>query len=80
MYCQYPVSTLKFLSPVLNKDSYTLSVSVIGERWYWVEKSGRRTGSKGNVVSLDKIFVNERQWKSWRMQTKTGTNKRKNKK
>jgi hypothetical protein len=61
MYCKYPVSTLKFLSPVLNKDTYTLSVSVIGERWFWVEKSGRRTGSRGNVVSLDKIIVNESQ-------------------
>jgi hypothetical protein len=61
MYCQYPVSTLKLLSPVLPKDTYTLSVSVIGESWYWVLKSGRRTGSKGNVVSLDKIIVNRSQ-------------------
>lgn len=59
MYCHYPVSTMKFLTPAMVKDKYTLSVSVIGERWYWVEKSGRRTGSKGNFVSIDKIIVSE---------------------
>lgn len=59
MYCLYPVSTLTFLSPVLVKDKYTLSLSVAGEHWYWVEKSGRRSGSKGNVVSLDKITISE---------------------
>jgi hypothetical protein len=59
MYCQYPVSVLKFLSPYLVKNTYTLSVTVIGERWYWVEKSGRRSGSKGDFISIDKIIVNE---------------------
>ncbi len=59
MYCKYPVATLKFLSPVLTKDSYTLTVSVLAENWYWVEKSGRRSGSTGFFVSIDKLVINE---------------------
>lgn len=55
MYSKYPVTTLKFLTPVLPGDNYTLTVSVPGENWYWVEKSGRRSGSKGYFVSLDKV-------------------------
>lgn len=58
-YSKYPVSTLKFLSPILPKDDYTVKVLVLGENWYWVEKSGRRSGSKGFTVSLDKIVVVE---------------------
>jgi hypothetical protein len=57
MYSKYPVSTLKFLSPLLPKDNYTVTVSVLAENWYWVEKSGRRSGSKGFIVSLDKIVM-----------------------
>jgi hypothetical protein len=59
MYCKYPVSTLKFISPLLPKDNYTITVSVLGENWYWVEKSGRRSGSKGYSISLDKIVIKE---------------------
>ena len=59
MYSKYPIVLLKFLSPVLPKDSYTLTVSVLGENWWWVEKSGRRSGSKGYFVSVDKIVVDE---------------------
>jgi hypothetical protein len=36
-----------------------MTVSVMRENWYWVEKSGRRSGSKGYFVSLDKIVINE---------------------
>ncbi len=57
MYSKYPVVLLKFLSPVLPKDNYSMTVTVLGERWYWVEKSGRRSGSKGDFVSLEKIIV-----------------------
>lgn len=57
LYCKYSVTTLKFLTPFLPKDNYNLSVTVVGEKWYWVEKSGRRSGSKGNFVSLDKIVI-----------------------
>jgi hypothetical protein len=59
MYSKYPVTALKFRSPYLPKDDYTLTVTVLGENWYWVEKSGRRSGSKGYTVSLHTIVLNE---------------------
>jgi hypothetical protein len=55
MYSKYPTVLLKFLSPVLKKDNYTVTVTVLGERWWWKEKSGRLSGSKGNFVSVEKI-------------------------
>ena len=59
MYCKYPSLTLKFLSPLLPKGNYTLTVSVLGERWWWKEKSGRLSGSTGNVVSIAKTVLKE---------------------
>jgi hypothetical protein len=59
MYCKYPVQTLKFLSPVLPKDNYTLNVSVLGERGNWSDKRKNNYGSTGYFVSLDKIVINE---------------------
>jgi hypothetical protein len=58
-YCKYPVSTLRFLSPVLPKDNYNLSVSVMGERPTWSDKRKSDYGSTGNFVSLDKIVISE---------------------
>lgn len=58
-YCKYPVSTLRFMTPLLPRDNYSVTVTVLGENWWWVEKSGRRSGSKGYFVSLDRIVVNE---------------------
>jgi hypothetical protein len=57
LYSKYPISTLKFINPVLPKDTYILTVSVLKENWYWVEKSGRRSGSGGYIVSLEKIVI-----------------------
>jgi hypothetical protein len=57
MYSKYPATLLKFLSPALKKDTYTVTVTVLGERWWWKEKSGRLSGSKGDVVSVEKIVV-----------------------
>lgn len=59
MYCKYPVSTLRFLSPVLKRNDYTLIVTVMGLHWKWIDKSLNVSGSKGNVVSIDKIIVNK---------------------
>jgi hypothetical protein len=59
MYCKYPVQTLKFLSPVLVKGSYILTVTVMGERSKWSDKRKNLYGSKGNFVSLDKVVVSE---------------------
>jgi hypothetical protein len=57
MYSKFPVISLKFVSPVLPKDEYTITVSVLGEHWYWKNKRGDLSGSKGVVVSFDKIVV-----------------------
>ena len=59
MYCKYPTQTLKFLSPTLKKDSYTLIVTVMGEHGNWSDKRKNIYGSTGNFVSLDKIVINE---------------------
>lgn len=59
MYSKFPVTQLRFLSPVLAKDNYTITVSVLGERWYWKNKRGDLSGSKGVVVSFDKIVVKQ---------------------
>jgi len=55
MYCKYPVSTLKFLSPVLPKGRYTLTVTVLGEHGTWSDKRKSNYGSTDNFVALDKI-------------------------
>lgn len=57
MYCMYRVSRLKFLTPVLPKSNYTLTVTVMGGHGNWSDKSGRTYGSTGNFVSLDKIVI-----------------------
>lgn len=59
MYCKYPISSLKFLSPIFPKDHYTLTVMVMGERGNWSDKRKSLYGSKGNIVSLDKIVIND---------------------
>lgn len=57
MYSKYPAIALKYLSPVLKKDRYTITVTVLGERWWWKEKSGRLSGSKGDIVSVECLKV-----------------------
>lgn len=59
MYCKYPISTLKFLSPRLSKDDYTLTVTVMGERGNWSDKRKRLYGSTGYMVSLNKIVIDQ---------------------
>ena len=59
MYCRYSTETLKFLSPALKKDNYTLTVTVMGEHGNWWDKRKNLFGSTGNFVSLDKIVVND---------------------
>ncbi|MBL7738632.1 MAG: family 43 glycosylhydrolase [Chitinophagaceae bacterium] len=58
-YSKYPVVLLKFMGPVLKKDTYTVTVSVLGERWWWKEKSGRLSGSKGHYVSVSSVVISE---------------------
>jgi hypothetical protein len=59
MYCKYPEQSLRFLSPMLKKDNYTLIVSVMGEHGNWSDKRKNVYGSTGNFVSLDKLVINE---------------------
>lgn len=59
MYSKYPTILLKFLSPVLKKDTYTVTVTVLGEKWWWKEKSGRLSGSKGHYISINRFVVVE---------------------
>ncbi|MGB3005266.1 MAG: family 43 glycosylhydrolase, partial [Chitinophagaceae bacterium] len=59
MYSKYPTGLLKFLSPVLKKDTYTITVTILGEKWWWKEKSGWLSGSRGDFVSVDRMVVSE---------------------
>jgi len=56
MYCKYTENSLKFLSPVLPKANYTLTVTVLGEHGNWYKKDGTGFGSTGNYVALDKVI------------------------
>ena len=58
MYCKYPEASLKFLSLKFPKGTYTISISVLGEHWFWTEKSGKKWGSSDVSVSLDKFIIN----------------------
>lgn len=57
MYCKYPVSSLKYLSPILPENDYTLTVTAMGERGNWSDKSKKQYGSTGNFISIDKIVI-----------------------
>ncbi len=59
MYCKYVVPTLKFLSPVLPIDNYTLTITVLGEHSSWSDKRKSDYGSTGNVVSISRIFIED---------------------
>lgn len=56
MYCKYPETSLKFLSPVLPKGSYKLTVSVLGMHPVWSNKKGTIFGSIGDFVKLDHLI------------------------
>jgi hypothetical protein len=58
-YSKYLAMPLKFMSPVMKKDNYTVTVKVLGEKWWWKEKSGRLSGSKGHYVSINSVVVVE---------------------
>jgi hypothetical protein len=59
LYSKYPVAGLQFVSPRLAKDTYTLTVSVLGERSTWSDKRKNFYGSRGDVVAVDKLLVTE---------------------
>lgn len=59
MYCKYPEVSLKYLSPILKKSKYKLTVTVLGDHGNWYKKDGTKFGSTDNYISLDKIIVIE---------------------
>ena len=38
MYCKYPIASLKYITPVLKTDDYTLTVTVKEEHGNWSDK------------------------------------------
>jgi hypothetical protein len=59
LYSKYPAELLKFVSPAMKNDDYTITVRVLGEKWWWKEKSGRLSGSKGHYISVNRFVVVE---------------------
>lgn len=57
-YCLYIEESLKFLSPRLPRGSYTLTLTVLGERFFWAGKKASY-GSTGDYVSVQKLLVVE---------------------
>jgi hypothetical protein len=57
-YSKYEYSSLKFLSPVMKKGKYTLSVEVMGQHGVWSDKSKKTFGSTDDFVVIDDIFIN----------------------
>lgn len=59
LYRKTPLSTPVFVSPILNKDTYTLSVSTTGTRSNWSDKRKTDYGSTGYEISIDKFVIVE---------------------
>lgn len=59
MYCKYDARALKFITPVLPKGEYTLTVSFMAERGNWSDKRKNNYGSAGNYITLDKVLIYE---------------------
>jgi len=57
-YCRYPEASLKFLSPKLPPGDYTLTVTVLGEHFFWQAKRAAY-GSTDDFVSVQKVLVVE---------------------
>ncbi|MBT0669365.1 family 43 glycosylhydrolase [Novosphingobium profundi] len=57
MYSKYPVSSVRFVTPRLPSGTYTLRLGVVGEGWYWVSKSGARSGSSGHAIAFEGLDV-----------------------
>ncbi|MBD8546760.1 family 43 glycosylhydrolase [Sphingomonas sp. CFBP 8760] len=57
MYSKYPVSGIKFVTPLLARGTYTISASVVGDGWYWRNKKGERSGSAGHAITFERAEV-----------------------
>jgi Glycosyl hydrolases family 43 len=57
-YCLYRETSLKFLSPKLKRGDYTLTVTVLGEHFFWQAKRAAY-GSTDDYVSVQKLLLVE---------------------
>lgn len=57
MYSKYPVSGARFVTPLLRKGTYTISIAVVGDGWYWINKKGDRSGSAGHAISFQRLQI-----------------------
>jgi len=58
-YSKYEYSSLKFLSPILDNDSYVLSIEVLGEHPKWSDKRFANYGSTDDSVVIEDVFLVE---------------------
>lgn len=58
-YAKRRAKSLLFLTPLMPKGSYTLTLTVSGEHGNWSDKKKSVYGSTGNYLSLDNIVINE---------------------
>lgn len=59
MYAKKSVCELRFLSPLLPKGEYTLTVSVLAERPNWSDKRKNVYGSTGYFIAFDRLIIRE---------------------
>ncbi|MBD8548943.1 family 43 glycosylhydrolase, partial [Sphingomonas sp. CFBP 8760] len=57
MYSKNPVAGVTFVTPVLPRGTYTITASVVGDGWYWLNKKGERSGSAGHAISFERLDV-----------------------
>lgn len=51
------VSSLRFLSPLMQRDSYTLTIEVAGTHPVWTDKAKNIFGSSDDYVRIEEVFV-----------------------
>ncbi|MFD2288270.1 family 43 glycosylhydrolase [Pedobacter petrophilus] len=59
MYAKTSASRLVFLSPVLPKGEYKLTISTAGERPNWSDKKKTKYGSTANNITISKLIIKE---------------------
>lgn len=56
IYCRYPETSLKFLSPTLPRAEYRLTVTVLGEHFFWQAKTTTH-GSSGDFIEIASVAI-----------------------
>ncbi|SES23965.1 family 43 glycosylhydrolase [Pedobacter rhizosphaerae] len=56
-YSKYTNSSVKYITPLLKKGKYTLSVMITGEKSNWSDKRKNLYGSTGTSFSFDKLII-----------------------